>query len=51
MNPLAGLVQRLNQAHPLVVMAHASKLALLAAEAPDTARRPETGNARRFLPL
>jgi phenylacetate-CoA ligase len=30
--PLAGLVQRLNQVRPLVVMAHTSKLALLAAE-------------------
>jgi phenylacetate-CoA ligase len=30
--PLAGLVQRLNQARPLVVMAHTSKLALLAGE-------------------
>ncbi len=30
--PLAELVQRLNQARPLVVMAHTSKLALLAAE-------------------
>ena len=30
--PLAGLVQRLNQMRPLVVMAHTSKLALLAAE-------------------
>jgi phenylacetate-CoA ligase len=30
--PLAGLVPRLNQARPLVVMAHTSKLALLAAE-------------------
>ena len=30
--PLAGLVERLNQVRPLVVMAHTSKLALLAAE-------------------
>ena len=30
--PLAGLVQRLNQMRPLVVMAHTSKLALLAGE-------------------
>jgi phenylacetate-CoA ligase len=30
--PLAELVQRLNQVRPLVVMAHTSKLALLAAE-------------------
>jgi phenylacetate-CoA ligase len=30
--PLAGLVQRLNQVRPLVVMAHTSKLALLAGE-------------------
>jgi len=29
---LAGLVQRLNQVRPLVIMAHTSKLALLAAE-------------------
>jgi phenylacetate-CoA ligase len=30
--PLAGLVERLNQVRPLVVMAHTSKLALLAGE-------------------
>ena len=30
--PLAVLVQRLNQVRPLVVMAHTSKLALLAGE-------------------
>ena len=30
--PLAGLVRRLNQVRPLVVMAHTSKLALLAGE-------------------
>jgi len=30
--PLAGLVERLNQIRPLVVMAHTSKLALLAGE-------------------
>jgi phenylacetate-CoA ligase len=30
--PLAGLVQKLNQVRPLVVMAHTSKLALLAGE-------------------
>jgi phenylacetate-CoA ligase len=30
--PLAGLVQRLNEIRPLVVMAHTSKLALLAGE-------------------
>jgi phenylacetate-CoA ligase len=30
--PLAGLVQRLNQVRPLVIMAHTSKLALLAEE-------------------
>jgi hypothetical protein len=51
MNPLARLVQRLNQARPLVVMAHTSRLALLAAEVSDIACRPETGKARRFLPL
>ena len=32
MNPLAGLVRRLNQARPLVVMAHACRLALPTAE-------------------
>jgi hypothetical protein len=41
----------LNQAPPLVVMAHASRLALPAAEVPDIACRPETGKARRFLPV